>query len=42
MERESFESQAVANVLNEHFVSIKASAVGSRLPFCLRKIGVQQ
>lgn len=28
MERESFESQAVAKVLNEHFVSIKASGVG--------------
>lgn len=25
MERESFESQVVAKVLNEHFVSIKAS-----------------
>lgn len=28
MERESFESQAVAKVLNENFVSIKASGVG--------------
>ena len=26
MERESFESEAVAKVLNEHFVSIKVSS----------------